>query len=334
MGDYIYDSSWGTDLVRHHEGPAPRTLDAFRNRYALYKMDPDLQLCHQQFPFIYTWDDHEVSNDYANDRSEDLDKNFLARRAAAYQAFYEHTPMREICTPGNPDMQIYRAFDFGQMARLHVLDDRQYRDYQIGPGPGRGGSAMVKRSPELLSEKLTMLGKDQEAWLARSLKQSTACWDIIVQQTLMAQAVNPSAEYWTDGWDGYPAARRRLLESTIRGGAHDTIVVGGDVHASVVCDLKLDFDDPHSPIVATEFCGTSITSQQPFITKPEIWTAKNPHIRFANVEKRGYTTISLGKQETHVAIRAVADVREPKSGISTLAKFVVEKGRPGAQVDA
>src|SRR5207237_182359 len=95
VGDYIYESSWGRDLVRSHNAPAPFTLDEYRIRHALYKTDEDLQAAHAAFPWIVTWDDHEVQNDYANDRSEDLLPRdvFLKRRAAAYQAYYEHMPV-------------------------------------------------------------------------------------------------------------------------------------------------------------------------------------------------------------------------------------------------
>ena len=88
VGDYIYESSWGANLVRTHGAPEPKTLDEYRVRHALYKSDPDLQAAHATYPWLCTWDDHEVQNDYANDRSEHLDppERFLQRRAAAYRA--------------------------------------------------------------------------------------------------------------------------------------------------------------------------------------------------------------------------------------------------------
>lgn len=330
LGDYIYEVSWGTNHVRKHNSPEPRTLEDYRNRYALYKSDPDLQLCHARFPWIVTWDDHEVENDYANDRSEDLDQSFAARRAAAYQAYYEHMPLRAHCVPNCKDLLIYQSYDFGRLGRFHVLDDRQYRDYQLDPKPQRGGSNYIKRSPQLGDEKRTMLGWQQEEWLAGSLKESKAVWDIIVQQTLMAQVLRPNGTVWTDGWDGYPAARRRLLQSTIRGSQSNTIVIGGDVHCNAVCDLKLDFDDPQSPVVATEICGTSITSEGPMLTKAQQWKDLNPHIHYACGDKRGYVRVALDKKAARITLCAVDSEKDPKSGISTLAEFVVEKGRPGA----
>lgn len=331
LGDYIYEHSWGKNDVRKHEGDEVFSLEQYRNRYACYKTDTDLQLCHSRFPWIVTWDDHEVSNDYARDRAEDLEPNFLTRRASAYQAFYEHMPMPPSMAPHQGGMRVYRAYDFGHMARFHVLDDRQYRDYQVGAKPGRGGSNIIADCPERHDPKRTMLGFEQEKWLNESLKNSRANWDIVVQQTLMAQGRFPDGKFWTDGWDGYPEARKRLLEAVNRGSGHDTIVVGGDIHAWAIADLKLDFDDPKSPIVATEFCGTSISSQGSGKKETELWAANNPHIHYANSEARGYTTVALGKQKSSVALRSIKSEKTADTTISTIGQYVVEKGKPGVQ---
>lgn len=331
LGDYIYEHSWGKNDVRKHEGHEVYTLDQYRNRYACYKSDSDLQRCHSRFPWIVTWDDHEVDNDYANDRAEDLEPNFLARRAAAYQAFYEHMPLRPSCAPHKSETRIYQAFDFGRLTRFHVLDDRQYRDYEVCPKPGRAGSNYVKDCAERLDPKRTILGWDQEKWLAQSLKDSSAAWDVIVQQTLMAQAVRDGGKYWTDGWDGYPAARKRLLEAVSGRPSANTIVVGGDIHAYAVCDLKLDFDDPKSATVATEFCGTSISSQGPPTKDADAFLKNNPHVHYANSELRGYVTVALGKDKADVTLRSIESEKTPNANIKDLAKYVVEKGRPGAQ---
>src|SRR5204863_8166926 len=131
LGDYIYEATWGRNLVRTHGAGPAVTLDEYRDRYALYKSDADLQLAHAAFPWIVTWDDHEVQNDYANDRSQDLDPRdaFLMRRAAAYQAYYEHMPLPAWARPRGPDMQLYSSAAFGQLAHFCVLDGRQYRSH-------------------------------------------------------------------------------------------------------------------------------------------------------------------------------------------------------------
>ena len=113
------------------------SLSDYRRRYALYKRDPDLQAMHASAPFLPIWDDHEVDNDYANDRSQDLDpvEAFLARRAAAYQAYYEHMPLPPGTFTGGPNMKIYGTHAMGSIAHIQLLDMRQYRDYHVCPRP-------------------------------------------------------------------------------------------------------------------------------------------------------------------------------------------------------
>jgi len=178
LGDYIYESSWGRNHVRKHDTGESVTLAEYRNRYALYKSDPDLQAAHAALPWIVTWDDHEVSNDYANDRSQFANppEEFLARRAAAYRAYYEHMPLPKRMQPRGHDMPIYTRWNYGALARFHVLDDRQYRDHQVCPRPDRGGSNVVEPAdcPELLQSERTLLGNAQEWWLADGLAESGA----------------------------------------------------------------------------------------------------------------------------------------------------------------
>lgn len=337
VGDYIYESTWGERLVRSHGAPEAVTLDDYRNRYALYHTDPDLQAAHAACPWIVTWDDHEVENDYANARSENLDPEawFLARRAAAYQAYYEHLPLRRGSVPFGPHMRVHGRSTFGSLVGLHVLDDRQYRDPQPCTRPGRGGSATVEECALLEDASRSLLGATQEAWLADGLARGTERWTVLAQQTLMApldRLPGPGRRTWTDGWDGYPAARRRLLDTLVQTRAANPLVLGGDVHSYWVTDLKRDFGDPRSPVVATEFVGTSISSQiSTTRAQAEAVVAENPHVRFADVERRGYLRLELTPERARVDLRAVGDVTDPKAGVSTLASFVVEQGRPGAQ---
>jgi len=338
LGDYIYESSWGHQHVRSHGAPEPITLEDYRNRYALYKGDSDLQAAHAAHPWLVTWDDHEVDNDYAGDRSQDLDPPalFLLRRAAAYQAYYEHMPLPKWARPRGPDMQLYCRWAYGALAQFHVLDGRQYRSPQPCPSEGRGGSNVI--APEACRERLdperTFLGHAQERWLADGVSASQAQWNVIAQQTLMAQSDRRPGDgqaFWTDGWDGYPLARQRLLRAIEERRVANPIVIGGDVHMSVVADLKADFDDPSAPVLATEFVGTSISSQGLPRRRVESWLVDNPHIHYANPTRRGYTVAELSTRRCLVHLRTLDDVRDPKSGIRTLRSFVVEDGKPGAQ---
>ncbi|MEK6594714.1 MAG: alkaline phosphatase D family protein [Pseudomonadota bacterium] len=338
LGDYIYESSWGRDHVRAHDSPEPVTLPEYRNRYALYKGDADLQAAHAACPWLVTWDDHEVQNDYANDRSQHLDlpDNFLLRRAAAYQAYYEHMPLPAAARPRGPDMRLHARVAFGRIAEFSVLDTRQYRSHQVCPRPGRGGSNSVDAAecPQRLDAGLTLLGGAQEKWLYGGLAASQARWNVIAQQTMMAQAdrrLGAGREFWTDGWDGYPKARQRLLQFIAEKRIANPLIVGGDVHLAAVADLTTDFDDVRAPVIATEFVGTSISSQGPPQKRVEAVLAENPHIRYANSTRRGYTVMELSARRCVAHLRTLDDVRNPQSGIKSLVRFAVEDGKPGAQ---
>ena len=338
LGDYIYESSWGRRHVRSHGAPEPITLEDYRNRHALYKGDSDLQAAHAAHPWLVTWDDHEVDNDYAGDRSQDLDPPalFLLRRAAAYQAYYEHMPLPKWARPRGPDMQLYCRWAYGALAQFHVLDGRQYRSPQPCPREDRGGSNVIaaENCHERLDPERTFLGHAQERWLADGVSASQAQWNVIAQQTLMAQSDRRPGDgqaFWTDGWDGYPRARQRLLRVIEERHVANPIVIGGDVHMSVVADLKADFDDPSAPVVATEFVGTSISSQGLPRRRVESWLVDSPHIHYANPTRRGYTVAELSTRRCLVHLRTLDEVRDPQSGIRTLRSFAVENGKPGAQ---
>ncbi len=346
LGDYIYE--WGPYDLAHPPAPRERsnecvTLENYRARYAQYKSDPNLQAAHCAAPWIVTWDDHEVANDYASDRDERLDPGFLARRAAAYQAFYEHMPIRLPALPSGPQrfahLRLYERYDWGRLARFHVLDNRQYRSYQACPAPGRGGSRSVTSScTERTDAARTLLGPVQEAWLGDGFASSGATWNILAQQTLMAQATQVpisrpgEGRFWTDGWDGYPAARKRLFDSIARHRPVNPLVISGDVHTFYACDLKPDFDRPASadnPIIASEFCGTSITSDSRPQSRIDRYVAQNPHIHFGRGDRRGFVMMDVSPEHTVAHLMGVDDVGRADSGVAALAHFTVEDGRPG-----
>ena len=133
LGDYIYEGKGSGVRVRQHAGPEPVTLENYRNRYAQYKSDEDLQAAHAAAPWLVTWDDHEVDNDYADLASEELHPEawFRRRRTAAYRAYYEHMPLRRSATPLGEHLRLYTEVGYGELARFQVLDDRQYRTPQV-----------------------------------------------------------------------------------------------------------------------------------------------------------------------------------------------------------
>lgn len=333
LGDYIYEGRARQGAVRRHWDGEPKTLAGYRARWAQYKTDADLQRAHAVAPWLYTWDDHEVENDYADDRAQDLAPDFLLRRAAAYQACFEHMPLRGAARPQGPQMRMHGRWAFGDLAEFFVLDTRQHRSHQACPKPGRGGSNVVRDCDALGDPARTMLGAGQERWLADGLATSRARWSVLAQQTLLAHAdlePGPGERVWTDGWSGYPAARDRLVAALARPSLRNPLVLGGDVHAHYVCDVRADARDPASALVATEFCGTSITSPSLAQSQIDAVRAENPQIRFADGTRRGYLSLTLERERCTARLRVIDDPKDPETAVATCATFIVEDGRPGA----
>ena len=336
LGDYIYESSWGKDHVRSHGAPEPYSLDDYRARHALYKSDPDLQAAHAACPWVFTWDDHEVDNDYADNRPEDgMDRaSFLLRRAAAYRAYYEHQPLPARMRPKGPDMRLHTDLAWGTLARFYVLDTRQHRTWQACPRPRRTGGSNtidIEACTRLTAPARSMLGRAQERWLERALGDSQARWNILAQTTRMAQfdqKPGPGRRAWTDGWDGYPAARQRLLESLQP--VSNPVVIGGDVHCFNISQLKLDFDNPDSATVASEFIGTSITSQSWPQERMDRYMVDNPHMLLGDGRYRGYTLVDVTPGLWNADLRIVESVQRRDAPCTTLATYVVENGKRGA----
>jgi alkaline phosphatase D len=337
LGDYIYESTWGRDHVRKHDAAEPYTLGDYRARYALYRSDPDLQAAHAACPWVLTWDDHEVDNDYADDRPEDGMERapFLERRAAAYRAYYEHMPLPDRMRPKGPDMRIHTHLDWGQLARFHILDTRQYRSWQACPRKGRRGGSNtidIEHCERLPRPGRSMLGRAQERWLEQNLGESSAAWNVLAQTTPMAQfdtKPGPGRRAWTDGWDGYPAARQTLLETMVAKKTRNPVVLGGDVHSFNVNQLKLDFDDPASPVVASEFVGTSVTSQAWSQDRLNEYLPDNPHMLYVDSRFRGYTRVEVTPGRFLADLRGLESVQQRDAPCRTLASFVVDNGIPG-----
>jgi alkaline phosphatase D len=338
LGDYIYEYASTEKSLRATDDAQPvRTLEAFRRRYRLHKSDAALRAAHAAAPWLLVWDDHEVENDYAGLQGNRLQPDFAAQRAAAYRAYWEFMPLPKASRPVDGSLRMYGSLDWGSLARVHLLDDRQYRDPQACQRPGRGGSGnVVERECAALTDPArTLLGAAQERWLADSWSLQQP-WNLLAQQTLMARfgttaPADGGGTYWTDGWDGYPAARRRLLSAVAERRVPGVVVLGGDVHANYVADLHLDFDRPGAQPLATEFCGTSISSLG--LAQSWVENARRfaPHMRYGRSDQRGYVRFTLQPRELRAELRVLDDGLRADSGISTGARFVVDAARPGAQ---
>jgi alkaline phosphatase D len=334
LGDYIYEGAPTANRVRRHTGVRCVTLDNYRQRYALYQSDPALQAAHAAAPWFATWDDHEVANDYAGTtpgRVEDP-AAFLARRAAAYQAWYEHLPVPPAMAPRDGSARIYWRARLGRLATLHMLDQRQYRSPEACPKPPQlGGLRVGADCADLLDPARTMLGAAQEQWLADGLQQQPGAWTLLAQGTPFAhvdEAMAGQPEYWTDSWTGYPAARQRLLDSVQRARAANPVVLSGDFHCFMVSSINAVPERLDSPLVASEFVGTSISSDSLGQDVLDRWRANNPHLQRLDGTRRGYLRLTLSAKQLRADLITVDDASRPDSGRSVAGAYVVEAGNP------
>ena len=344
VGDYIYELESSLEARPHGLTP-PRTLDEFRTFYELYKRDADLQAAHAAFPWIVTWDDHEVEDNYASlepgavGRALDpqADTKFATKRAAAYQAWWEHMPVR-LPPPRDGSLKIYRSFGWGDLATFAVLDNRQYRS----PIPTGAGAGNLPRAagggPQLAAafdESATYLGAEQETWVEGVLEQSSAVWNVLVQQTVMAEfdraPDDPERGFSMDSWDGYVAPRQRLLGFVERVGVDNLVSVGGDIHSSAVTDLKVDYRDPSASVVGTEFVGPSITSLERLPDGYVEGGRSNGHVHYYDIERHGYLVGDMSPDALQIDYRYTSALTDPNATIETGSSWTVASGAPGAQ---
>lgn len=334
VGDYIYEKSFGAGPnVRRFGSPDPRTLDEYRERHALYKTDSNLAAAHANVPFVVTWDDHEVENDYAGQSGVESDDPiaFVHRRAAAYQAYFEHMPLRPGALRPDGELRLYRRSNWGKLATIHMLDTRQYRTLQPCSSIGHRGGQIVQDCSAVASPDATMLGAVQEHWLERGLAADNARWSLVTQQTLFSRLFLPagtSAAY-SDIWDGYSANRLRLTKALGAPDIRNAVILGGDVHSFWGNDVKENFDDPTSRVVASEIVTSCLASRN----GPEALfgpaPALNPHVRFLDNRHAGYVLLDIDSERINADFRAVDDLADPKSVSRSLKALDIADGRPG-----
>ena len=336
LGDYIYESSHGvgvTPLRAHYPAGEVADLAGYRARYSQYKTDPDLQALHAAAPALVTWDDHEVHNDYSGDYDWDprvTVEAFRRRRTAAYQAFWENMPLRRRSQPGGPFMRIHDRFRWGQLATIHMADSRQYRDASACARPEtRRGFVAAPDCVDINDPARSILGAAQEAWLNDGFKRSESQWNIIGQGLMVAPFLQRNRAtgwegHYTDTWDGYPKSRDRVLAGLGASGARNPVFFSGDIH----CFWANDLVTAQGP-VATEFVGTSVTSDPPPPDNFRPTLDKNPWVRFFEDQYRGYICADVTAERMEVRFQAISDRRDPKATVSTLQSFVVESGKAG-----
>ena len=333
-GDYIYErgpENAAGGAVRGGQITAV-TLDDYRYLYALHRSDEHLRAAHQAAPWSVVWDDHETSNNYVGQTPDASSESrspaeLLERRTAAYRAWWEHMPVR-FAPPTGPDLQIHRALDIGALARLHLVDTRQYRT----PLECEDAvSSVGARCDTSYDPATTALGADQEAWLADGLREGERTWDVVVNQIVLHQwrfGAGEDAIFNLDQWDGYPVARTRLTDA-LAAASGEPVVLTGDVHSTWVSDLTADFDDLGADRVGTEFVTPGISSPGDELAAiTDVVQVNSPHIRYVEAGHRGWLRHEITPESWTAEIRHVEDPSDAASAVPVVSTWVIEPGRP------
>jgi alkaline phosphatase D len=347
LGDYIYEYKLGVyadpqlagkrDVLPTHEIVS---LDDYRQRYAQYRSDPDLQEVHRQHPFITAWDDHESANnswrDGAENHNPDLGEGtWQARRRAAVEAYNEYMPIR---TASPRDDRIYQSFQFGDLADVLMLDTRLHgRDKQLDIKQGE--SDIAATDPALADAKRTLLGTDQEAWLARELRKSKdgeQPWRVLGQQVMMAHLSRTQGRTIRnpDQWDGYAPARERLYEVLRDRDIRNNVVLTGDIHSSWSNELSSNpwaTSANETRTVGVEFVGPAISSpglrtQEQAVTDAERVRSNSPHIKYVEMHKRGYAVLDITRDRAQCEFYHLPTVSERDTRQELAAVYASEAG--------
>ncbi|MGH8130525.1 MAG: alkaline phosphatase D family protein [Steroidobacteraceae bacterium] len=353
LGDYIYEDAWGDRRVRHFDPLEAVTLADYRRRYTQYRSDPDLQAAHAVCPWLVTWDDHEVDNDYVGLTSEHelcggeaVREAFPARRAAAYQAWFEHMPVRPSRLRPGMAMQIYGTMDWGRLARFYVLDTRQYRSVQVCPSlptvercdlekgrkilfGGAGGANFIDPTETsckaaLADSSRTVLGAEQERWLDEALAGSAAAWNVLAQNVMVmtvAEGTTESPRHYSDAWAGYPPARERLFAALAKQRTANPVVLTGDIHSFWVNELANAAGRPVAVELVTSSIATSTYDKSAVLPL-------NPGAKFHDGGHNGYMRCELGRDALRTDIVAIEDREDPRSERSVVASFEIRAGEP------
>ena len=328
LGDYIYEygtGSYGDTTIGRFNIPAHEVISLadYRTRYSLYRLDKGLRRIHQQHPFIAIWDDHEIANNSyvsgAQNHQPD-EGDYMARKAAAKQVYYEWIPIRE-------SGQHYRSFSFGPMADVIMLDERL---------AGRTQQADSLQDPRYSSEQQSMLGPEQLQWLEGNLAQSKATWKVIGNQVIFSP-VDLSAFHYKypnlDNWNGYPRERKKIMNFIQAKKLKDVVILTGDTHASWAIEVNNEIKKAYQPL-ALEFGTPSISSSNSDEGKSvaevkEIEAnllTSNPHLKYINERDHGYLLLTLFPQKVKSEWYYVETLRKPESKEFLAKKYEVEKG--------
>lgn len=325
LGDYIYEyanggayPAPGVQLRQWEPDNEIVTLDDYRTRYKLYRRDADLQEAHRQHPWITTWDDHEIANDSWSDGASNHDPAseglYADRKAAASQAMHEYLPIR-----GTSTDPMYRSFRFGDLAEVIFLDTRH---------EGRDEQDVNPDSPTR-----QLLGATQEAWLADQLAASTSRWKILAQQVMVAPfSIDPDTHkpFFTDQWDGYPAARQRLYDMIEQYGGGNVVVLTGDIHGSFAAELPRDpwATTGYDPLtgdgaLAVEFVCPGISSPGFSTFFSDLVLESCPHMKYAEWSLRGYVVLDIQRSKVQADWYLIDGIGQTQGVQSLAASYAV-----------
>lgn len=370
LGDYLYEYPRGTypserQVVAGRVAPLGEmiALADYRERYALYRSDHDLQRLHQLYPMITVWDDHESANDSWRDGAENHqaeEGDWAVRKAAARQAYREWMPVSD---------DDYASYDIGDLATLFRLETRltgRDRPFDIDmlikdAGPDGGEAALAAfRDGAWRDPSRQLLGAGQEAWLAAGFKTSTQArkpWQVLIQQVIMGRLDAPanlaegvaanasqSVRTWLatsrmataarlpwnmDAWDGYPAARDRLYAAALEADAN-LVVLTGDTHNAWALDLDRD-----GARVGVEMAGTSVTSPgtegyiawRPSNALARDLVGASPQLKWCDMSQRGYLAVELTPGAATGEFRFVSTVRQRSAALGGTHRMTVLAGQ-------
>lgn len=320
LGDYIYEyapGGYGDESLDRHHIPNKEiiSLSDYRTRYSLYRLDPDFQEVHKMHPFIVIWDDHEIANNAYNagaKNHQEEDGDYVQRKQAAQQAYYEWLPIRE-----NVGGQLYRKITMGKMADILLLDERL---------AGRTAPVDNVNNPSYLDETRSMLGEQQYQWLTKSLSSSEARWKIIGSQVVFSDfdqsAGRPERPFNMDAWDGYPAEKKKLIQFIQEHQLNNLIFVSGDTHCSWAFEVPSSAAayeaNPDAETIAIELGTPSITSSnydedESMATVLEIekgYQKANPHLKYVNLHDHGYLLLDMNADQINATYHYVETIKE------------------------
>ena len=336
VGDFIYEAASDPGPRVDKIGPdqSAQTLDEYREKYRMYRSDPNLQALQAAHNYAICWDDHEVMSSYydehpGNAQGREARVPFPQRRANGYRAFFEHMPV--IRVRGDRD-RIYRRIALGAHADLILTDLHQYADPPPCEGAPSEGPVILVPCDEAKDPKRTLLGAKQRAWLEATLTGSPAAWKLWgTSMMLMALDNAPGQPFTVGEWSGWEGERNSLAASLRAKGLKDLAAFSGDIH-TFFAGQWTESGRTGSPPVGVEFVSGSMTSsgiaesfggQGTFTDQVR---DINPHISYANTSRRGYAVVEASDSELKVTFRSPQTVKSQPSPVEDLAKFRVARG--------